>query len=84
MTYYTSPSYRYNFETLFNTIELDTNSREPNTINMFGTTDYDAPYFVCPETLSKVILSEKIKKMFDEFIDIKTKEKNIKKVSPLK
>lgn len=81
MTYHTGENFKDDFNKLFNTIELEPTPEEleiDKNIN-FGASDYNTPYKVSIETCSKAILCEKIKRMFDEFIDKKLKEKNITK-----
>lgn len=80
MTYYTSESYKDRFNNLFNTVELEMPDVELGIEDnsTFATTDYDTPYKVSIETYAKAILCEKIKRMFDKFINEKMKEKRIK------
>lgn len=81
MTYYAGGNFRSDFNKLFNTVELELTPDElgiDENVN-FGASDYPTPYNVSIETCSKAILCEKLKRMFDEFIDKKLKEKNITK-----
>jgi len=81
MSYHAGENFRNDFNQLFNTIDLELT---PNELGIdknisFGSCEYDTLYKVSIETISKSILCEKIKRMFDEFIDKKLKEKNITK-----
>lgn len=73
MEYYSSPNFNYDFNNLFNTLELEPTESDIT----LATSEYPTPYNVSVETFTKAILCEKVKKMFDIFIDKKMKEKGI-------